>query len=262
VSDAGERARQIEEASLRAWPALTDSDFDGWRLRFADGYTRRANSITPLWPSRLTLLDKISTCERIYRARGLPPIFRLTPFAQPELDGILEARGYGLGDRVEVRAREMSATIPSVPAPGLPPSLRIETPGLDKWLDAFTALSGAAEATRGAHRRVLSATPGTRRLFVLVAEERPVACGMCVLHEGLLGLFDLVTAPDNRRRGFGAEILRRALSWGERAGAREAYLQVLAGNAVASRLYDRAGFALVYRYHYREPPPDLTPLER
>jgi hypothetical protein len=116
--EADARARRIEEASLRAWPALTDSDFDGWRLRFADGYTRRANSITPLAPSRLALSDKIATCERLYAERGLPAIFRLTPFAPPDLDATLAARGYGLGDCVEVLARALT-DIPSAPAPTL-----------------------------------------------------------------------------------------------------------------------------------------------
>ena len=248
------RARRIEEASLRAWPALSDSDFDGWRLRFADGYTRRANSITPLAPSRLALADKIDTCERLYAERGLPAIFRLTPFAPPELDTTLAARGYRLGDQVEVRAHALSA-IPATAARPLPTgSVRVEALGLERWLDVFTALSGAAESTRDAHRRVLAAAPGVRRLLALTVEGRPVACGMGVLDEGLLGLFDLVTAPDSRGRGFGGEILRRTLRWGQRAGAREAYLQVLDRNAIASRLYDRAGFEVVYRYHYREPP--------
>lgn len=239
---------------MRAWPALTDSDFDGWRLRFADGYTRRANSITPLGPSRLELDDKIATCERLYGERGLPAIFRLTPFAPPELDGRLASRGYRLGDQVEVRSRPLH-DIPATPA--RPPSagnVRVAAVGLERWLDVFTALSGAAETTRAAHRRVLAAIPGVRRLLVLEADERPVACGLSVLEDGLLGLFDLVTAADSRGRGFGGEILRRALRWGERAGAREAYLQVLDRNATALRLYERAGFSTVYRYHYREPP--------
>jgi len=222
-------------------------------LRFAEGYTRRANSITPLGPSRLGLDDKITTCERLYAARGLPPIFRLTPFAPAELDARLAARGYGLGDRVEVRAcplTDIPATPPRSPAAGV---VRVAAVGLERWLDVFTALSGAAEATRAAHRRVLSAVPGVRRLLVLEADERPVACGMSVLDDGLLGLFDLVTAADSRGRGFGGELLRRALRWGQRAGAREAYLQVLDRNAVALRLYERAGFTTVYQYHYREP---------
>ena len=151
-----------------------------------------------------------------------------------------------------MRARVL-VDIPATPPRPLDTTVRVTAVGLERWLDIFTALSGAAESTRGAHRRVLASVPGIRRLLVLAADERPVACGLSVLDGGLLGLFDLVTAPESRGRGFGAEILRRALRWGQRAGAREAYLQVLDRNEVALRLYDRAGFAPVYRYHYREP---------
>ena len=255
----GDHARRIEEASLRAWPALTESDFDGWRLRFADGYTRRANSITPLHPSRLDLGDKVATCERLYAERGLPPIFRVTPFAPPALEASLAARGYTRGDQVEVRARALRATpVPATPARPLDAtSVRLWDLALDRWLEVFSSLSGSSDANRDPHRRVLAAVPGRRRLLALAVDNRPVACGMSVLSDGLLGMFDLVTARDSRGRGFGSEILRRALRWGARAGAEAAYLQVLERNGVACRLYQRAGFEVVYRYHYREPPEAL-----
>lgn len=242
-----ERARRIEEAALRAWPAHVDSDFDGWRLRFADGYTRRANSVTPLGPSRLSLEDKIATCERLYAERGLPTIFRLTPFAAPELDEALDKRGYRRTDETEVRARRMDLKVPPAAARGI---ARIHS--VDRWLDTFGALSGAPARNRPAHRAVLNAVPGTRRLLVLWVDGVPVACGMSVYADGLMGLFDLVTAAEHRKRGFGSEILRRSLLWGARTGVAEAYLQVLGSNAAARRIYDRAGFELVYRYHYRE----------
>jgi hypothetical protein len=38
-------ARILEELSLGAWPARSAVFHDGWVLRFADGYTRRANSV-------------------------------------------------------------------------------------------------------------------------------------------------------------------------------------------------------------------------
>ena len=241
------RARRIEEAALRAWPAHVDSDFDGWRLRFADGYTRRANSVTPLGPSRLSLEDKIATCERLYAERGLPAIFRLTPFASPELDELLERRGYRKTDETEVRVRPLDRPLPAATVRGI---ARVHT--IDRWLDLFGALSGAPARNRPAHRAVLNAVPGTRRLLVLWVDGVPVACGMSVHADGLLGLFDLVTATEQRKRGFGSEILRRALLWGARAGIAEAYLQVLGSNAAAGRIYDRAGFEPLYRYHYRE----------
>ena len=106
--------------------------------------------------------------------------------------------------------------------------------------------------SRAAHRDVLNRVPGVRRLVALWSEGRPVSCGMGVLAEGLLGLFDLVTATQHRGHGFGSELLRRILLWGARRGAAEAYLQVLDRNAVARRIYERAGFRVVYHYHYRE----------
>jgi len=49
-----------EELSLNAHPSLQTQVYDGWILRYANGYTSRANSINPLYQSTLDLQEKIA----------------------------------------------------------------------------------------------------------------------------------------------------------------------------------------------------------
>ena len=66
--------RHLEELTLNAWPSLASLVYDGWILCFSNAYTRRANSVHPLYPSSLDLADKIATCESMYAARGLETV--------------------------------------------------------------------------------------------------------------------------------------------------------------------------------------------
>ena len=83
--------RRLEELSLNAWPSLETILYDGWALRFAAGYTRRANSVHPLYPSLDDDEEKARLCLRLYRDRGLPAVFKLTPAAT--IDGLLGRLG-------------------------------------------------------------------------------------------------------------------------------------------------------------------------
>ena len=47
---------ELDRLQHRAWPAAHEEALGGWRLRFTDGVTRRANFVLPHGP-RPTLLD-------------------------------------------------------------------------------------------------------------------------------------------------------------------------------------------------------------
>src|SRR6478672_10783209 len=89
----------LERRAFRAWPALETATAHGWVQRFAGGYTKRANSINALEPQSEFTLDVKNALEAPYRARRLPPIWRLTPLAPDGTDSLLAEAGYRLIDR-------------------------------------------------------------------------------------------------------------------------------------------------------------------
>ena len=264
----------IEELSLNAWPSLQTMWYDGWVLRFADGYTNRANSINPLYSSKRDVREKIEACERIYHDRGLRVVFKMTPDSYPTgLDGVLEDRGYradrrtsvqllGLGDQGFCRGtpgmRDCSRAFHS--AELLDPANRSEGPGeppdlpevaSEEWLAAYCRLSGIADRHCATLRLMLRSIVPARCFASVQADGQVVACGMGVAQDGFVGLYDIVTDAGQRRRGHGQRLMEQILAWGRRQGAQTAYLQVMIDNAPALALYGKLGFREAYQYWYR-----------
>ncbi len=252
----------LEELCVNAWPALHTLVSDGWVLRLANGYTRRANSVSPLYAGLRPVEEKIRAAEAFYGARGQPTVFKLTAAAQPpELDAGLEARGYALeaptsGQVLDLRTARLDG----------PGTARIfETPS-DEWMAAYCALSQVAERHVPTMRRMLESlvpvhgffvnweagAPGGRGAGALVDHvPSALACGLAVMENGYVGLADIVTGPAHRRQGHAQRLLADMLGWAAARGAHTAYLQVMLDNAPALRLYAGLGFEEVYRYWYR-----------
>ncbi|MFH1137465.1 MAG: GNAT family N-acetyltransferase [Pseudomonadota bacterium] len=236
--------RLIEELSMNAWPAFHQNLLDGWVLRFARGFTKRSNSITPLYHSYLDPKDKIPRCEEAYARQGLPAIFRLLDFAAPpELDVALEKRGYRPADLTVVMVLSLARVSPSAAV--------VRDASLDEWMNALCFLSGTARSERQTHLE-LAASIAPRAMFA-VLEDRggPLAVGLGVLQNGFFGVFDILTHPERRRRGHGTKLVRGMLDWAGARGAGRAYLQVIANNEPARALYRRLGFTDSHAYWYR-----------
>jgi ribosomal protein S18 acetylase RimI-like enzyme len=242
--------RRFEEAGFNAWPALQTILLDGWVIRLADGYTKRANSANPTYPSvDSDLLANIKRCESIYRERGLPPIVRLTSFGcPPGLDNLLAERGYRYVDPTLVMSRPLSESLPEPRARGE----LIERP-LKDWLQGYVAASGAALERQATHAEMLRLIGAGARFcaFVPEGEREPSACGLAVIDGDLVGLFDIATAPEQRNRGYGGALVTAMLRLAAANGASTAYLQVMSANESACRLYRALGFTTAYDYWYR-----------
>jgi N-acetylglutamate synthase len=237
--------RRVEEASLNAWPALQQSLLDGWVLRFSRGFTKRANSIVPVYPSQQSALEKIRYCENLYSRERLKTIFRLTTVMDSDpLDAVLEQRGYERVDPTRVLVRELEGT-----SFAIKPTFH-EVPR-DAWLEAYAHAADVPSAGMQLHAMLLTGIR-SEHVFGFVSVARvPVACGIAVLERELVGLFDVVTLPTARRQGHAQALVESLLAWGRNNGARHAYLQVVEANQPARALYQRLGFDDLYHYWYR-----------
>lgn len=246
--------RAIEDASFNAWPARRQLLDDGWLIRFHDGYTRRANSINPIYAPEGThsgLEARTAKWERFYWERGRPTIFRLSPLAQPSgLDAMLAARGYVYEAPTGVRVRPLAEPLeqPNLPEESHP---LIEFALSESWLASHMAFTNTPEHKRPVVRSILENIAPACCFVTLQANGVPVASGLGVLEGGLFGLYDIVTSPNERGKGYGVHLLHSLLHWARAQGAAHAYLAVMDDNAPARRLYDKWGFVEVYKYWYR-----------
>ena len=80
---------------MNAWPAEVIQTVEGWRLRFTQGVSRRANSAWSNESSGATpLAERIAGVEAFYRARQVDACFHISVLSPPELDAALAERGY------------------------------------------------------------------------------------------------------------------------------------------------------------------------
>ena len=242
--------QNIEELSLNAWPALQTVLYDGWVLRFSNGYTRRANSINPLYPSGLGLDEKLHFCEDFYRARGLPVVFKITDRSQPDdLDQYLSEVGYVKEAATSVQTLDLGLFIDQ-PAPGLMLSQSLQ----DEWLEAFCRMSPGVGSHQATLRQMLLNILPAHCFAAVRLDGLIVACGLGVAQSGMVGLFDIVTDSAQRRHGYARQVVSGLLAWGKANQAQNAYLQVMLNNTPALNLYSKMGFSEKYQYWYRVKP--------
>jgi len=233
-----------EERGFNAWPALHSVICGGWLLRFAQGHTRRANSVNALSAS-VALDGIVDFAETLYRQHEVPLVFRVTPLVPRAFDLELEQQGFRLTDPTQVLVRDLNVPLVSDPAVSLSDHATAD------WLRGVDDAGGLSEDARQVHQAMLAAQQVPTAFATLSEDGMPLAYGMAAYERGAVGLFEIQTLPQARRRGASRRLCQALLAWGQQRGAQAAYLQVGANNHAALALYHSLGFSLAYRYHYR-----------
>ena len=246
--------RDLEGRAADGWPPFSQGLLEGWRLRFSEGVSRRANSVLALEESGpSSLAARVDAAEKFYRQRGLPCRFQISGGVQPRgLDAALERRGY------EIEARTLVMTAPAAtvlenmdraPAPRFP--VRLFSHSTPAWFRVYG--EGLPEGRERGHRcKLAEGLPSPRAYAVLDAGAEPASCGAAVLSDDWALILCMATRKGFRRRGHAGRILAALAHWAGEAGRdRQLFLQVEVENQPAMALYHLAGFQAAHTYYYR-----------
>ncbi|MBN9061695.1 MAG: hypothetical protein BGP06_20910 [Rhizobiales bacterium 65-9] len=238
--------RAIEERTLNAWPAIETLIAGDWMLRFANGYSKRANSASTLAPG--AAMDDAAIDWLIARSDdwNVPPTVRLTPLCAPGLDARLERRGFAAIEPTFGMIAPLDAGAPAADA-----RVRFAPRAEADWMAANAAAYGGVKADAAKLAAILSRIRPKAAFATLSDEGGPAAWGIAVAERGYVGLQDITVAPARRGGGLGRALVVSLMAWGRDAGAQRAYLHVAATNEPARALYRSLGFVDVYRITHR-----------
>lgn len=236
----------IETIAFDAWPSLEEIKLYGWRIRFSNGCTKRANSANCISENAQLTSKEIEHIESLYDERDLESIFRLTSFSlSNELDKTLASRRYRYIEPSLVMTVPLTA---SLVAPFSAPFLMSD---IEDWVHACEQIAGKEFSDKTTRLQMLQSIKGACAFTISGEVNQALCCGLGVIIDQYIGLFDIETTIKSRGQGFAKRLCSSLMHWGYESGAKYAYLQVLASNSVAIRLYESLGFRRAYHYWYR-----------
>lgn len=240
-----ELTQALEARMMNAWPSFECQFYDGWVVRFANGYTKRANSVSPLWPGAKLDDELIDHIVSQFAQMNLRPVFRLTGLEAPDTDERLAAHGFTESDPTFCMINDDPGSFDTEE------SIHISTDLPERWLQDTIRSYGDQGVGPEVLEDIVSRIRQTHGFATLMMDDQPVAWGLGVIERGYIGLYDVVVQPDLRGLGLGRRVLNGLISWGLQHNAKRVYLQVTEQNEVARSLYKSLGFVDAYRYRHR-----------
>ena len=238
--------RFYEELSINSHPSLQTQYYDGWMLRFSNGYTNRANSVNMLYPSTLDLQTKIEYCETCYANQKLPCVFKMTEGSDKQVDLLLEKKGYQMVTPTDVMSMDLKEK-------QFKPGNSVITEDVtEEWLRTYFTLEHCTnEQTKATAKQMLAMIQNKTLYCCIVEDGKDIACASAIIERGYMTLVHVVVDEAYRGQGYGRKVCEALLAEAKRTGAHTAYLQVVQKNQVAINLYEKLGYKKLYSYWYR-----------
>ena len=239
------KIRFYEELSFNSHPSLQTKYYDGWLLRFSEGYTNRANSVNMIYPSTIDLQVKIEECEAHYFRYGLPCVFKVTDGSDEALDGLLQERGYQVVTPTDLMTLDLRDKT-------FAKGIGIITNQVTReWLNTYFELGNYSAKKRETATKMLEMIQNETLYCRIEKDGESVACASAVIERGYVTLVNVIVDARYRGQGYGRRLCEALLSQAKEAGAQKAYLQVVQSNRVAVQLYESLGYQKEYSYWYR-----------
>lgn len=237
---------ECERRIVNAWPAPATLLIGDWVVRFASGYSGRANSASPLRAGAELDEATLALIEELYRSDGLPPCIRLTPLVGDATRAAVSARGY----RVRDASFGMLGRLDGVAAE-IEPDIQLEARASQEWIAGVAARQEGAKANSVHLAAIVERVRLPAAFATLVVAGEPVAYGMAVAERGMAEIGSVVVDHAHRGQGHGRRIIAGLMGWAKAMAAQNVYLQVDQTNAIALGLYDSLGFRRLYAYETR-----------
>lgn len=242
-----DKIRFFEELGLNGHVALNTFFYDGWVLKFSNGYTGRANSVSVLYPSTKPLEEKVVHCEECYKKQGLPANFKITEI-DSELSDFLKNRGYEVITPTDLMILDLQNTDFSEE---IKDCECIFTTEPDNWLPYYFNFEEITDKSKqDTFRKMLSKVQVDTIYCTLMFEGKPAACASTAIEQGYMLMQNVVVSSEFRGRGLGKKLCCSLIQKAHEYGAQHSYLQVVQTNAVAMNLYKKLGFEKIYTYWY------------
>lgn len=249
----------FEKYGFDVHPALEVKEYDGWIMGFTEGYSRRANSIMAFDWGTIPAEEKLAECEKLYKAKGLRSIFKLTDASADGLNELLKNRGYSLEcptDFMTVGCNN-ETFLGKLETVEEPEDIGVIVTGEpdEAWLEAFYKFEHRTDPKTvsivNRQFEILKTRENLTAIYCRIQiHGQDVAVASAVIEDGYMYLLNVVVDENCRGKGYGKILVKEILEAACNMGAETLCLQVIGDNTVAINLYKSFGFEYYYSYWY------------